>query len=214
MSEFGPVIDYARIENAIRDQVILAWIDTYLVAIERENDLAPRTITRPRSWRVLDDLTITPEKNLPVIYVISAGDQEDPGVNADRTESSLIPIGVVVACKDTNRDTTRITTRRYAAAIAALVDHKLSEAGLGVQIASVPRQAFDERLNISTSNRPFAMGIAYVTFDVLVDGIRTRSGGPEEPFPAPDPGQDPPDNPADPEHTSTSIEVDVVEEVA
>lgn len=206
MSEFGPLIDYARVENAIVDEVIRPWIDSYLIAVERENGLRPRLITRPRSWRVLDDLSTTPEKNLPVFYVISAGDIETPADDGDGSLSGLIALGVVIACKDTDRDTTRITTRRYAAAVAALLEHKLGVAGVGIKLASRPRQAFDERLNVSTQ-RPFAMGVAYVTFDAQVGAIRYRGPGPDKPFPPPPPDgpADPGPNPTDPDHISTNV---------
>jgi hypothetical protein len=183
--EYGPIIDYARVENAIRDQVILPWIDSYLVIVERENSLTPRVIARPRSWRVLDDIRMTPEKNLPLIAVVSSGELAPPEDDGEHVLSSLIGIGVAVAVKDADRDRTRILARRYGAAVATLIDHQLGDAG-GVRLASSPVQRFDERLNISTP-RPFHMALAYVTFNVQVEGIRDRTGGPEQPFPIPPP---------------------------
>lgn len=206
--EFGPVIDYARVENAIRDQVVLRWIDTYLTVVERENNVDPRTIRRPRSWRVIEDITVTPEKNLPLVYVVSAGESDDPQDDGTNELSSVIPIGILAAVKDTDRDATRVLTRRYAAAIAALVGHKLGGAGLGIRLASQPRQTFDERAAQPRSQTLYILGLAYVTFDVQVDLIRYRHGGPDEPFPnAPD--NPPPPNPLDPDHETTHVHVDV-----
>lgn len=206
MSEFGAILDYGQVENAVRD-VILAWIDTYLIAVERENDIAPRTITRPRSWKVLDLLELTPEQNLPAVYVISGGDEEDPRVEADRSETAQLSMGVIMVGKDTNRDSTRVLARRYGAALATLIDHKAYLAG--VQLASTPRQLFDERANYSRGlNKPaFVMAEAHVTFTVTVPGIRVRGGGPGTPFPAPVPGVAPPANPVDAEHTSTHVTI-------
>jgi hypothetical protein len=147
--EYGPIVDYARVENAIRDQVILPWIDSYLVIVERENSLTPRVIARPRSWRVLDDIRMTPEKNLPLVAVVSSGELAPPEDDGEHVLSSLIGIGVAVAVKDADRDRTRILARQYGAAVATLIDHQLGDAG-GVRLASSPVQRFDERLNIST----------------------------------------------------------------
>lgn len=216
MSEFGPIIDYGRVEDAIRDGVIRTWIDTYLVAVERENNLPPRTITRPRDWKILDDLTLISEKNLPVVYVISAGDQAELADDGDGALSGLLSMGVLIAAKDTNRDTTRSLARRYGAAVATLVQHKLGLAGLGVRLASKPRQNFDERANFSRGqSNVFIMALAYVTFDVQVDVVRYSRGGPDDPFPEPETPRDPdaPPNPQDPDHLTTNVDVDVVEGV-
>jgi hypothetical protein len=213
--EFGPIIDYARVENAIRDQVLLPWIDTYLVAVERENGIRARTITRPRDWKVQEDLTVTAEKNLPVLYMVSGGETEDPQDDGEGRLWSTLSMAAVVALKDTTRDTTRETTRRYAAAVAALVQHKLGEAGLGIRLASRPRQSFDEAISTPTPTRSFIFGVAYVSFNTQVDTVRYSRGGPDEPFPAPPTPRDPdaPPNPLDPDHTSTGVTVNHVNHV-
>lgn len=209
MSEFGPIIDYGRVENAIRDLVILPWIDTYLVAVERENDIRVRSITRPRHWEILDDLTVAPEKNMPVLYVISGGEETDPQDDGEGRLWATLSMAVWVAQKDTNRDTTRLTARRYGAATATLVQHKLGLAGLGVRLVSRPRQTFDEALSAPSGQRAFIFGVTTVTFTVQVDTIGYSRGGPDEPFPPPVTPRDPdaPPNPADPDHLSTQIAI-------
>lgn len=208
--EFGPILDYGRVEDAILG-VVRAWIDTYLVAVERENDMAPRSIVRPRSWKVQDDLTVTPERNMPVLYVVSAGEVDDPADTGDGRLAALASFAAVVALKDTDRDATRLTTRRYSAALAALLDHKLGTAGVGIRLASRPRQALDEAISEPPRAQSFIFGLAYVSFVAQIDLLRHRRGGPEEPFPAPTPeNPDAPENPLDPEHTATNVTVEAV----
>lgn len=211
--EFGPVIDYARVENAIRDQVLKPWMDTYLIVVERENSMTPRTIRRPRDWKVLDDLRVTPEKNLPVVYIVSGGETDDPQDDGEGRLWSTITMAAVVAMKDTTRDTTRETTRRYSAAVAALIDHKLGTAGLGIRLTSRPRQLFDEALSEPPRASAYIFGLAYVTFTAQIDVVRYSRGGPDDPFPEPITPRDPdaPPNPSDPDRTSVNVDIDVIE---
>jgi hypothetical protein len=213
--EFGPVLDYGRVEDAILT-VIRTWIDTYLVVVERERGFAPRSrLVRPRDWHVQDDLTTTPEQNLPVLYVVSSGETDDPDDDGEGGLSALLSLSAVVALKDTTRDTTRETVRMYSAALATLIDHKFGSAGLGVRLASRPRQLFDEALSQPVGARAYVFGLAYVTFTAQVDLVRYRHGGPDAPFPPPAGPKDPnaPANPQDPAHTSTNVTVTPVDDL-
>jgi hypothetical protein len=181
---FGPLIDRAAIAGDVMD-TILAWHDTYLVAVEQANDEAPRTWDRPADWRTQPE-TAAPriEDVLPLLVVATNGEAADPIDEGDGTISSRWTIIADLYLRGSTAAEMETGTGRHGAAIAALLDHKAGDPDTGLklsQLASRPRQTFIDVGSVGDD----ALGCARVTFTVQVDELRNRWGGPDEPFPAP-----------------------------
>jgi hypothetical protein len=87
------------IEEGVQ-QHLSDWIVPWLAQIEREQELAPKTIATPRSWDTRTDFTRNPEDTLPMIAVISTGTNgQRPRQDGDGRITAwwLVAVGAVVA---------------------------------------------------------------------------------------------------------------------
>lgn len=202
MTVYGQIVDASQVEDEI-EAAIRKWIDSYLGEIERQRGITPlRHLRRPVSYRVDTDVRTMPEDDLPAVVVVSAGMPADPEGAEDGRVDGLLLIGIACVVRGPNRTDTMRNARRYAAAVATLVEQQGGELSL-CSLQSRPDERYDEIDN--TADRSLAAG--YVTFLVLVPGMRNRFGGPEVPDPAP-PDPLPSTSPDDPLHLTTNVTVD------
>lgn len=185
---FGPIVDAGQVQQAIQD-TILTWIDTYLVAVERANGLADRYYDRPRSWRIDDSVRKLPEDQMPVLLVVSGGDLDEPAdTRGDGLLDEIHDVGITIIGKAGRRADTALLARRYATALKLLLNHKGGDFGGVCRLASKPAARTDEVIrgerNNAAVDREY-LGVAYVTFRVLVTGAMSRAGGPTTPAPVP-----------------------------
>lgn len=175
---FGTIIDVAQVEDAVEAK-LLEWIDTYLLEREEAAGVPPRTWLRPKSWTVEDDIRLLPEKNLPALVVVSPGLTSEPQeTEGDGTLDGVLQMGVVAVVQDVDRRSTAKLARRWGAAIAALLDQQGGDFDGTCVLASRPADRYDEQRSADRSNA--YRGIAYVVFNVLVEGLRNRHEGPVE----------------------------------
>jgi hypothetical protein len=180
---FGPVVDAGQVQQAIQDTT-LTWIDTYLVAVERANSLPDRYYDRPRSWRIDDSVRRLPEDQMPVLLVVSGGDIDEPSdTRGDGLLDEIHDVGITVIGKAGKRHDTALLARRYMAALKLLLNHKGGDFGGVCRLASKPAGRTDEVIRSEGGTNREYLGVAYVTFRVLVTGAMSRAGGPDTPAP-------------------------------
>lgn len=121
-SSIGPLLTRGQVEANMLAHV-QTWLITYLAEVERQNNLAPRTIATPKSWEVVNEFTRYPEEMMPYIAVISPG--VSPGHPSRRdgdgevTAWWVLAVGAIVATRD--EKTAKTLAGYYGAAIRGLV---------------------------------------------------------------------------------------------
>lgn len=177
----GPVVDYAMVEQEWLD-LANTWHHDYLLAVEEANSEAPLTWDRVGHYRL--DRRDTPEREdvTPLLTCSCDGEVETPDDDGD-TIAGLARVRYALFVHTRWREDAHIMVRRYGWALATLADHKSGSLELS-QLWTRPRQIFTDVID---DDRQVIEAVV-VQFDVRVDEIRARWGGPDEPTP---PGEDP-----------------------
>lgn len=122
---FGPLISFYDVENALRDH-LKTWLNTYLAARERKAGMTPGGIARPRSWIIRQNFTTLPDQEFtPTIVVVSNGFSDDPVSHGDGNWDVMLRMAVAALCHGPETDAARELAGHYQAAIGTfLIKHK------------------------------------------------------------------------------------------
>lgn len=202
---YGPLVTLDRVEDAL-EAVIRQWIDTYLGHVERDCNLALRSIRRPddASYQIESNVRAQPPGSFPIVQISTPGEVTNPDIDADGVLSGevVFVVRAFVHAGQGRRSTQRLT-HRWAAALVGVIEQKAGDlGGLGEVIRPVLQVPADVP---PAPGQDRWLGVAQVGFTVLMSALRQVSGGPPVPDPAPNPL--PSVSPTDPTHTSTNVTV-------
>lgn len=189
MTIFGKIVTDDQVEDAVLS-ILKKWMPTYLAEVERQVGLVAGHYTRPRSWRVRNDIDKLPEDMLPMIIVVSAGLEDPASKDGRQSMRAAWAIGVAAIASSINQDESRRYAYRLGAAIrAALVQHQSLDGALGGSVTGV--RWLDGRNNELPQPDPGERTIwaTRQVFAVDLKNVLTQTGGPVRPdaVPKPDP---------------------------
>lgn len=204
MTIFAPILTGPQVADAARS-VLDRWLVVYIAELERQLDLAPRTISPPKSVRTFadnDEITKRPEQATPAVVIMAPGITERPERDGDSSYRAVwgLAVGAVVSARG-NQEAAEVLAARYAAAIrACLIQHRTLE-GFATGVDWVT-ESYDEL----PSQASRTLAACRVVFEVEVRDVVTSSAGPTG---------EPPDDPYAeyedwPEATSHDVSIDRV----
>jgi hypothetical protein len=185
MSVFGDVLLPEVCEEAAL-ATLWAWMPTYMANIEREAGVAPGTVARPKSWKIITDWDqVDADRGFPALAVVATG-VTDPVRDPDGTYSGWVSltIGAAAVAKD-RYAAHRTASRLLMAALATLLGkpHLPGEDpdGEGVAIAVDWPSGINATETPPGDKRNRSACTAELRFHVV--GIATVGAGPVEAVP-------------------------------
>jgi hypothetical protein len=179
---FGPSIRERHVQRAVRDTV-KRWITTYLAAIERAEELDPRSLPEPRSYVLKDDGTLNkrPSDQTPTICVLCPGTYGDPVMEGEGLYRAAFLVNVAAIVESGDPDFVSDLAGFYISAVRDLLVHNGSLGGFAQTSAWKGSRTDDLK---PEDGRSIAAGTN--VFHVYVSGVVQRGAGlkapPEEPY--------------------------------
>jgi hypothetical protein len=169
---FGKLFVPATVENAMLD-LLRTWLPIYLAEVERQNDIEPCTIARPRSFATSVENDLEPAEQLPAIIAIAPGTVQAPEREAEdwRAWYQLTIVALVMTPEEVS---TRTLAGYYAAAIRGAV---LQHPSLDGTVEGVWWDG-EEFQGEPGGDRNRTRGAALVHFRVKVPNIVSTATGP------------------------------------
>jgi hypothetical protein len=200
-SMFGRIRHAGEAENAVR-VTLQKWLHTFLTEVERQNQITPGQIERPRGdsyFRTTDPQSL-PNHSIPAIAIEGTGPVTDPqDLDGAGTVTVAWGVSVTVYAKGKNRDDALDNARMIGAAIRATLAGKPSLEGFASDVWWI-----DEDFGVLEASRERTMAGCEEVFGVQPDGGVMRYGaGPNQPDPDPDPVHDYGEHP-----TAESVQID------
>jgi hypothetical protein len=182
MSVFGPIIERAKIEEAVME-TLQYWFGSYLEEVELQSGIAnERNKTpKPKSWIRVNELDKFPEEILPCVIVISPGLSDSPTQEGSGIINAPFGVGVAVVASAIDQESTRDLVGRYCAVIRAILLQNGSLQGIVPTRGTVWE---DESYDDLTVEDERTLGVGQVTFTVWVEGVVDRLKGPGPLMPA------------------------------
>jgi len=175
VSIFGRIVTGADVEGWC-EQLVRRWASTYLAELERQNDLQPGSLPRPRGWAIAPSLDKWPEDQLPAVVFESTGVPGPPRKGGDGRYRADWTVRIHVVCSARTWEDSRRLAMRYTAAMRALFVQRPSLDGNANGTTWVV-EAYDELAFDDT--RSLAAGAA--AFIVQVEDVTTANAGPVTP---------------------------------
>jgi hypothetical protein len=202
-----PVADWGAlvVETDVDREVIaplMLWMPTYLSQLERERNLSPRLLARPKPesyQNALEDLNF-PDAMLPAIVVTTAQTEGEPepqiaGVDDAYAATWLVRVSAVV--RGRTPPECREVAALFSGCVRRILVNQATALGKARWLGSLVMPVPD---TTDTQGRYLAAGVT--RWSVLVDEAISGDGpvmpGPDDPpYPPPDPAGNP-DQPFDP----------------
>jgi len=120
MPEVGPLNAFTDVET-----LVLAhykhWMHTWLLVREAQQNLAPNTIARPRSYIVKQMFTALPgEEQTPCVIAVSDGFSEQPERRGNGIYDTYFRFGIAVVCMANGPFSARVMAGHFQAAIMGI----------------------------------------------------------------------------------------------
>lgn len=195
MAAPDPQFDYLTGPHELTQAVeahIRRWIDTYLSEVERQNDLAPRHLARPRAYIHKQRLEALPgEDQNPAIILVSRGNREAFRQTKGGEVTVPYDLGIAVVVNGTE-DSVRRNGGMYGIAIAGMMLHARRRTLDGqldgrIRVLDFNQFALEDTLDEDTRSQ----AIVRLEFTVTIKNAIHIGAGPANPDPPPDPENPP-----------------------
>jgi hypothetical protein len=170
---FGQIVVHTQVEKAML-ALLEEWLPTYLAEVERQNDIEPCSIARPKSYATSVEADLNPAERMPAIIAVSPGTTGEPTREGDQWDA-WFQITVVALVMTPEEMSTRDMCGFYAAAIRSLV---LQHASLGSDLVVGTVWDGEEYQGEPGDQRNRTRGAALVHFRVKIGNLVDRSRGP------------------------------------
>lgn len=180
MSIFGDIKDAGQLEDAVISTLRL-YFPVYLAEIDsqRGEDI---DLPAPRAYKTVNEFTTFPEDQLPCAIVVSPGTQGAPRAKGDGTVDVSWTVGVAIVNSAADATSTNRNSKRYGAAVRAIILQHGSLGGFASAVALVS-EVYEE----GPVEQSRTLAVATVEFLVDVAAIVNRGAGPIDAPPDPDP---------------------------
>lgn len=192
MSIFGAITLGDDLENAVLT-TLETWWPVYMKEVELQANIPVGSLPAPKSWLKADQLDRDAGDNLPAIVVVSPGlsSRSHPAQEGDGSFRVWFSIAAGVFVSADRRAHTMRLVRIYTAIARTIMLQKQSLGGFAAGTTWLD-ESYDD-------NFPFAddktISAGQVIFEVEVDGVVNRFGGPTTgavvPVATPDPATQP-----------------------
>jgi hypothetical protein len=122
-SQFGAMFVPEDLEKATRD-LLHAWLPTYLHEVERQQEVEPGKIARPKFIGTSVEADLFPGEELPAIIVVAPGTAGEPERGGDGSWSAWYQVTIACLVQSPDELSTRALAGYYAAAVrGAILQH-------------------------------------------------------------------------------------------
>lgn len=176
-SVFGRIVLPQHVRDAVAE-TIKAFAKDYLAEIERAEELPTKALVPPRSYVTRDDdrLEKWPEDQLPAVIIMSPGTAARPRVDGEGEYAARWAVNVAVVASARDEIATSDLAGYYAGAIRALLVHKGTLQGFANSTTWK-----GERYGDLPADAERTLATAIENFEVQVENVVTRGGGPSAP---------------------------------
>jgi|SRR5215831_568656 len=195
MSIFDEIAVTDDLEHAVLD-TLKNWFPTYIREVELQSPAAPDprnipldSLPLPRAYLTVDELDREAANQMPSIVVVSPGlsGRSVPLQEGDGSFNVPFSIAVGVFVTADQRKNTQRLVRLYTATARAIMLQKQSFGGFAGGSYWLD-ESYDDRLTF-TDDQTISAG--QVVFEVWVNQVVNRYGGPKVPFQPQEPPPDP-----------------------
>lgn len=191
MAAPDPQFDYLTGPHELTQAVeahIRKWIDTYLAEVERQNDIEPRHLSRPRAYIHKQRLEALPgEDQNPAIILVSRGNREAFRNNNGGEITIPYDLGIA-AVVNAPEQYVRRNGGMYGIAIAGLMLHARRRSLDGALDGRVRVLDFNQfQLEDTQDEDSRTQAIVRLEFTVTVKNAIKLGAGPAQPDPPTDP---------------------------
>jgi hypothetical protein len=175
-SIFGVIKTGGIVEQSMID-TLRDWFPTYLRELELQLDMTAGLLPAPKSYSKADEFEWETGQQLPAAIVISPGLAGHPLMDGERKYRATwtVAVGVIVSA-DTQEHTNELA-KIYAAAVRAIV---LQHGSLGEKAGG--SEWIDEGYDDLPPDANRSMAAATMTFEIEVEDVIDRQGGPAYPI--------------------------------
>lgn len=193
---FGPTISAPDVERRVIS-TLQYWFETYLQNRELETGRDRGSVERPHTWKIVNEFNDkNPEDAVPFIGIISDGLADLPTSNGQGRITAKWGIGIGVVCESNTDENAQLLVKDiYCPVIRNILLQKPSLRDWAT-VDSVPFSNGVDWVNETYSDVAFGnaertLWSAIVLFEVTVEGVAIRRGGPITPAdPVTQPGSD------------------------
>lgn len=175
-SAYGPLFVPADAEKAML-ALLEAWLPSYLAEVERQHDLEPGILARPKFYGTSVEADHHPGEELPAIIVVAPGTDDAPMQEQGGVWSAWYQATVVAMVMTPNEIAVRELAGYYAAAIRGAV---LQHASIG-GIADATWWLGEEFQGEPGAQRNRTRGACLVHFRIRITGVVDSARGPATP---------------------------------
>jgi hypothetical protein len=200
---FGPVHSFRDSEVALENHVKL-WLDTFLARRERDRDIEPGTLARPRSYIPKQTFTALPGEDVtPAIIIVSDGFAESPNRHGDGKWDVKLRMAIVALCHGPEARLARDLAGHYQYALTNLVLKKRAfgpcslDEWLDLRLEDVDE---DQQRTLCAVR----IELVYVVRDFVDDAISPPAAPDDPSVPPDDPYPPQPDPPIVETHSETT----------
>jgi hypothetical protein len=193
---FGPTVSARDVESHTL-LTLQYWFETYLQDRELETGRARGSVARPKSWRIVNKLdTANLEDQTPFVAVISDGLSGPPVNSGTGSVMATWSVGVGIIASASTEDAAQLIVKDiYCPVVRKIMLQKQSLRDWTDPTADPfsngvdwIHEAYD---NVAFGNAERTLWSAVVLFEVTVDAVTFRRGGPLAPAdPTTQPGTD------------------------
>lgn len=178
-SVFGEIFVASTLKVNMRDTII-KWFPSYLRHVEREVGWEREPLDVPYSYENRDTFEVESGEQMPKCVIISPGLYDVPQViEGDGYYTATWQIGVGIAIAAPSEEEAVEMTDMYAAALRALVLHKLCKESDKVERVWWLGESYEDIPTLD--NQLMLYRGATNDFAVTVEKVVNRWGGPQEP---------------------------------
>lgn len=173
-SVFGPIGHPGELEDAVKERLRL-WMPTY---VKRFAEYSGNKLVAPKSYSTANEAVKFPERQLPAIVVVSAGQIGEAEQFGDGKMSADFSVGVFIAVQGKDDGSTRAIGMSYWWPIlASLMQHRKV-----AENAVVLKQTGSEWTEIPVEQRRTRAGVEHA-FSVRLENFLNVGEGPSVPIP-------------------------------